>query len=67
MRSRVIVPVHSGGQILGLLDLHNARPSHRSRVELDGLRLLADQLGISLRNWPDTSNGTTIVTGDRRA
>ena len=49
-RARVVVPVHLGGQIVGLLDLHNRRPAHYTRELLDGLQLLADQLGISMRN-----------------
>jgi signal transduction histidine kinase/ABC-type sugar transport system substrate-binding protein/AraC-like DNA-binding protein len=48
-RARVVVPVHLGGQIMGLLDLHSHRATHRTREELDGLQLLADQLGISMR------------------
>jgi signal transduction histidine kinase/ABC-type sugar transport system substrate-binding protein/AraC-like DNA-binding protein len=50
MRARVVVPVHLGGEIVGLLDLKNRRAAHRTREELDGLQVLADQLGISMRN-----------------
>ncbi len=49
-RSRVVVPVHLGGVIVGLLDLHRSYTAHYSQQELDGLQLLADQLGISMRN-----------------
>jgi signal transduction histidine kinase/AraC-like DNA-binding protein len=50
MRARVVVPVHLGGEIVGVLDLQNRRAAHRTREELDGLQVLADQLGISMRN-----------------
>ena len=50
MQARVVVPVHLGGQIVGLLDLHNHQAVHHPREVLDGLQLLADQLGISMRN-----------------
>ncbi len=49
-RSRVVAPVHLGGQIIGLLDLHRQRVAHHTREELGGLQLLADRLGISARN-----------------
>lgn len=50
MQARVVVPVHLGGQIVGLLDLHNRQAAHRTREELDGLQVLADQVGVSMRN-----------------
>jgi signal transduction histidine kinase/AraC-like DNA-binding protein len=50
MHARVVVPVHLGGRIVGLLDLHRREVAHYSREELDGLELLADRLGISIRN-----------------
>jgi signal transduction histidine kinase/ABC-type sugar transport system substrate-binding protein/AraC-like DNA-binding protein len=50
VRSRVVVPVHLGGQVIGLLDLHRRRTAHYKRDELNGLQLLADRLGISVRN-----------------
>ncbi len=50
MHARVVVPVHLGSQIVGLLDLHRREVTHHTREELDGLQLLADQLGISIRN-----------------
>lgn len=49
-RSRVIVPVRLGGQLFGLLDLHSCRVSHHTREELTGLQLLADRVGITVRN-----------------
>lgn len=50
LRARVVVPVHLGGQVAGLLDLHRRRTAQHTREELGGLQLLADRLGISLRN-----------------
>ncbi len=50
VHSRVIVPVHLGGQITGLLDLQSWQAIHRTREEIAGLQLLADQLGIAMRN-----------------
>jgi signal transduction histidine kinase/ABC-type sugar transport system substrate-binding protein/AraC-like DNA-binding protein len=49
-RARVLVPVHLGGQIVGLLDLHRRWATHHTHEELNGLQLLADRLGISVRN-----------------
>ena len=49
-RTRVVVPIHQGGQIVGMLDLHRNQTAHYGREELDGLQLLADQLGIAIRN-----------------
>lgn len=49
-RSRVIVPIRLSGEILGLLDLHSFKPRQHARQELIGLQVLADQLGIALRN-----------------
>jgi signal transduction histidine kinase/ABC-type sugar transport system substrate-binding protein len=49
-RSRVVLPIRLGGITLGLLDLHGYRPTQHTRHELVGLQLLADQLGIAIRN-----------------
>jgi signal transduction histidine kinase/AraC-like DNA-binding protein len=49
-RSRVVVPIRFGGATLGLLDLHSQRSAQLSRQALAGLQLLADQLGIAMRN-----------------
>lgn len=50
LHARVVLPVRLGGQIVGLLDLHRHRAAHHTREELHGLQLLADRLGISMRN-----------------
>lgn len=49
-RSRVALPVHAGGRVLGVLDLHSSRRVSRSQAELDALQTLANELGTALRN-----------------
>ena len=49
-RSRVILLIHQGSTIIGLLDLHSRRPIQHSSSALVGLQALADQLGAALRN-----------------
>jgi signal transduction histidine kinase/AraC-like DNA-binding protein/ABC-type sugar transport system substrate-binding protein len=49
-RSRTVLPIHLGDQILGILDLHSQHPNIDLRWDVIGLQLLADQLGIALRN-----------------
>jgi signal transduction histidine kinase/AraC-like DNA-binding protein/DNA-binding LacI/PurR family transcriptional regulator len=49
-RARVILPIRLGTSLLGLLDLHACQPAQHTRQELMGLQLLAEQLGIAIRN-----------------
>jgi GAF domain-containing protein len=49
-RARVILPIRLGNSLLGLLDLHGCQPAQHTRQELIGLQLLAEQLGIAIRN-----------------
>lgn len=49
-RSRVIVPIRFGNEILGLLDLHSAQTIEHSHLDLVGLQVVADQLGLAMRN-----------------
>ncbi|NJM05459.1 helix-turn-helix domain-containing protein [Candidatus Gracilibacteria bacterium] len=49
-RSRVVLPMRLGTQLVGLLDLHNHRVVHHNQAELLGLQTLADQVAITLRN-----------------
>jgi len=49
-RSRVVVPIRVGGAVLGLLDLHSRRTTQHTRQSLAALQVLADQLGIAMRN-----------------
>jgi signal transduction histidine kinase/AraC-like DNA-binding protein/ABC-type sugar transport system substrate-binding protein len=48
--SRVVVPIHVGARLTGMLDLHSAASRLHTRQDLIGLQSLADQLGIALRN-----------------
>ncbi len=50
IQSRVILPVHVGGRILGVLDLHSQHRTLRNQAELDALQTLADELGTATRN-----------------
>jgi signal transduction histidine kinase/AraC-like DNA-binding protein/ABC-type sugar transport system substrate-binding protein len=50
LRARVVVPIRLGGQITGLLDLHRYEPIQHTQHDLIGLQILADQLGIAVRN-----------------
>jgi signal transduction histidine kinase/ABC-type sugar transport system substrate-binding protein/AraC-like DNA-binding protein len=49
-RSRVILPIRFGQQVLGLLDLQSAHSTQHSHIDLVGLEVLGDQLGIAMRN-----------------
>jgi len=49
-RSRVVLPIRLGDTTLALLDLHGYQPTQHTRHELVGLQLLAEQLGIAIRN-----------------
>jgi signal transduction histidine kinase/AraC-like DNA-binding protein len=49
-RSRVILPIRVGNQLLGLLDLHAYRIVHCTRQHLLGLQSLTDQIGIAIQN-----------------
>ncbi len=46
----MILPIRLGDNIIGLLDLHSHRQTLHMRHELIGLQLMADQLGIAMRN-----------------
>ena len=46
----MILPVHVGGRIVGVLDLHSQRRTLRNQAELDALQILADELGTAMRN-----------------
>lgn len=49
-RSRVVLPIHFGQQILGLLDLQSGHATEHSHLDLIGLQVLGDQLGVAIRN-----------------
>lgn len=49
-RARAILPIHFGGQIAGVLDLHSRSRTRHAREELRGLQALADHVGVALHN-----------------
>ncbi len=49
-RCRVILPIRFGRQVLGLLDLQSNRIAQHSHLDLIGLQVLGDQLGVAMRN-----------------
>lgn len=49
-RTRVALPIRLGTAVIGVLDLHNEHLIHHDQAELLGLQVLADQLGIAMRN-----------------
>ena len=49
-RSRVILPIRFGQQVLGLLDLQSSHSTQHSHLDLAGLQVLGDQLGLAMRN-----------------
>jgi signal transduction histidine kinase/AraC-like DNA-binding protein len=50
VRSQVVVPVRFGETILGLLDLQSVSVLQHNRQSLAALQVLADQLGVLMRN-----------------
>jgi signal transduction histidine kinase/AraC-like DNA-binding protein/ABC-type sugar transport system substrate-binding protein len=51
VRSRVLLPIHLGGEVMGVLDLQSATPVRQPSMEIVGLKLLANQLGIVMQNF----------------
>ncbi|KPV51461.1 hypothetical protein SE17_21040, partial [Kouleothrix aurantiaca] len=49
-RSRMAVPIRFGATTLGLLDLHSRTVVQQTHESLSGLQLMADELGIAMRN-----------------
>lgn len=49
VRSRVLLPIQLGSEVIGVLDLQSSRPA-RPMLELVGLKLLAGQLAIVINN-----------------
>lgn len=49
-RTRVVLPIRVNTQIVGLMDLQSDDAIPHSRGEIDGLQLVADQIGIALQN-----------------
>ena len=49
-RSRVVLPIRFGQQVLGLLDLQSGHSTQHSHLDLVGLQVLGDLLGVAMRN-----------------
>ncbi len=50
IRTRIVVPIRFNNTITGLLDLQSTTPLPHTHDELEGLQLVADQIGIALQN-----------------
>ena len=48
--ARVTMPIRLAGRTTGVLDMHASHPLPQAPFDLDSLQLLADQLGIAIRN-----------------
>lgn len=48
--SRAVLPIELGSNVIGVLDLQSSRPVRQPTLEIVGLKLLASQLGIVIRN-----------------
>jgi signal transduction histidine kinase/AraC-like DNA-binding protein/ABC-type sugar transport system substrate-binding protein len=49
IRSRILLPIQLGSEVIGVLDLQSSQPV-RPSLELIGLKLLASQLGMVINN-----------------
>ncbi|MBE0696910.1 MAG: helix-turn-helix domain-containing protein [Anaerolineaceae bacterium] len=50
IRSRAMLPIQLGSDVIGVLDLQSSKPIRQPSLEIVGLKLLASQLGIVLQN-----------------
>ncbi len=50
IRSRAILPIQLGEQVIGLIDLQAAQPILQPSFEITGLKMLATQVGIAMQN-----------------
>lgn len=50
VQSRCILPVPFGDRVFGVLDLRGKHPVRVRRLDLMGLQVLAEQMGIAMRN-----------------
>jgi signal transduction histidine kinase/ABC-type sugar transport system substrate-binding protein/AraC-like DNA-binding protein len=50
IRSRAILPIQLGEQIIGVLDLQSLNPVRKLTLEIVGLELVASQIGIAIQN-----------------
>lgn len=51
IRSRAVLPIQLGSQVIGVLDLQSANLLRQPSLEIVGLKLLASQLGIVIQNF----------------
>ncbi len=50
VRARAVLPIQLGNRVIGVLDLHASQPRREASLETIGLKLLANQLAIAIRN-----------------
>ncbi len=50
IRSRAVIPIRLGEEIIGLLDLQSSQPILQPSFEITGLEILAGQVGIAIQN-----------------
>jgi signal transduction histidine kinase/AraC-like DNA-binding protein len=50
LRSRAILPIHFGSEVIGVLDLHSQNATRHPLAAHIGLQSLADQVGVGLHN-----------------
>ncbi len=50
VRSRALLPIQLGSEVIGILDLQSSQPVRQPNLEIVGLKLLASQMGIVIRN-----------------
>ncbi len=50
IRSRALLPIQLGAEVIGILDLQSSQPIRRPSLEIGGLKLLASQIGIVIQN-----------------
>jgi GAF domain-containing protein len=53
-RSELSVPVMSGDELLGVLNVEHHRPAAFDEPRKEALQLLADLMGVALKNWDQT-------------
>ena len=50
IRSRALLPIQLGADVIGILDLQSSQAIRRPSLEIGGLKLLASQIGIVIYN-----------------
>ena len=49
-RSELAVPIKSGDCVLGVLDMQDSRPQTFDMIDLEAMKIFAEQLGVSIEN-----------------